>query len=73
MTKNVGTMDRILRGVAALGLATGAVLAPWPTWIRVVGFGVNALYLAYTAVGGTCFGYRLLGRSTCALESREPG
>jgi hypothetical protein len=70
MTKNVGTMDRVLRGIAAAGLAAGAVLAPWPVWVRVVAFGVNALYLAYTALGGTCVGYRLLGHSTCAVENR---
>lgn len=70
MTRNVGTLDRIVRGIAAAGLATGAILAPVPWWIRVVVFGANAAYLSFTALGGTCLGYRLIGRSTCSVEAK---
>jgi hypothetical protein len=70
MKKNVGNGDRIARVVAAVGLGVCAVVAPLPLWIRVAGFALNAAYLAFTALSGTCLGYRLLGRSTCPAESR---
>lgn len=70
MTKNVGPGDRIARGLAAAGLGLCAIWAPLPFWLRIAGLGFNALYLGYTALSGTCVGYRLMGRSTCPVEQR---
>jgi hypothetical protein len=68
MTRNVGNWDRIARGVLALGLGVCLLIANVPLWVRVVGLGASAVYLAFTALSGTCFCYRLLGKSTCSTE-----
>jgi hypothetical protein len=65
MMKNVGTLDRTLRTLAALAASLAAFLAPLPALPRAIGFGTFALYMAVTALSGTCLGYRLIGRSTC--------
>jgi len=70
MTKNVGPGDRVARGLGAAGLGLCAMLAPLPFWVRVLGLGLNAIYLGYTALSGTCLGYRLMGRSTCPVAQR---
>lgn len=65
MKRNVGTWDRVLRGMAALGLAACAGLAPLPLAVRIPVFSMLAIYMGFTALRGTCFGYLLMGRSTC--------
>jgi len=69
MTKNVGHWDRGLRAVATVALGTCAVMAPLPLPIRIVGFALAATYLLFTALAGTCFGYMLMGRSTCTINT----
>jgi len=70
--KNVGTMDRLGRaGAAALLLACSA-LAPLPFWARMGLMAAPGLYLLATALFGTCLGYRLMGRSTCAPRRGAP-
>jgi hypothetical protein len=69
MTKNVGRWDRIARAVGAVGLGVGALSAPLPAWVLLL-FGANAVYLLLTSVCGTCAGYGLLRKSTCAIEGR---
>jgi hypothetical protein len=64
MTRNLAQWDRALRVVAALAMVAAAGVAPVAPWARVL-LGVNALYLAFTSLSGTCLGYRLLGASTC--------
>lgn len=58
MTKNVGLTDRVARGFAAARLGLCAIFAPLPFWVRVAGLGLNTLHLGYTALSGTCLGYR---------------
>ena len=70
MTRNVGTMDRVARGVGGLGLLTCAFMAPLAAEVRLPLFGAMAAYLAYTALAGSCLGYRMMGRSTCPAEQR---
>jgi len=65
MKRNVGSWDRVLRGMMALGLAVGAGLAPLPAAVRIPVFSMVAIYMGFTALRGTCFGYLLMGRSTC--------
>jgi hypothetical protein len=65
MKKNLGNADRIMRVVGACAAVSCAVLAPYPLAARVGAFGATAVYLLFTALSGTCLGYRLIGRSTC--------
>lgn len=65
MTRNVGTLDRWSRAIGALALLACAALAPLPLLVRAAGIAPLALYLAFTAVSGTCFGYARMGRSSC--------
>ena len=60
MSKNVGTIDRVLRIVAGLvliGLAVGGIIGWWG-WIGVVPIA--------TALIGWCPAYTLLGIKTCS-------
>ena len=68
MKQNLGTMDRVIRAVAAVGLAGGAVAAPLPWAVRLAGLGLGAVYLLFTVLAGSCVGYRLIGISTCPNE-----
>jgi hypothetical protein len=33
--------------------------------VRLAAFSLPAVYLLFTAVAGSCLGYRLMGKSTC--------
>jgi len=69
MRKNVGAVDRGLRVLAGAGSLLCSAVAPLPLAVRLPAFGAMGLYLLYSALSGTCFGYALLGRSSCRLES----
>ena len=71
MRKNLGTVDRMLRLVAAVPLAACALLAPLIAPVRLIAFGVPAGYMLMTALAGTCVGYALMGRSTCPVAAKE--
>ena len=71
MTKNEGTLDRVIRGGIALtalgtGLAVGGVFNP----VGVVLFGVAGV-AGWTAVSGYCPLYSVLGISTCPLPQQN--
>lgn len=68
MKRNVGNWDRIVRGLGALAMLTCSVMAPLPLLVRVIVFGAGGAYMLFTALAGTCLGYRIMGRSTCPLE-----
>ena len=59
MTKNVGTVDRVIRIIAGLGLIALAVTGP-----KVVWGWIGILPLA-TALVSWCPAYSLLGVKTC--------
>jgi hypothetical protein len=67
MVKNVGTIDRVARLLAAcflffLAVAPGVVLSADPSvdhWITIL-FYVAGAYLLITAILGTCLIYRML-------------
>jgi hypothetical protein len=65
MTKNMGNWDRALRGIAATALFTCSVMAPLALAVRAIAFGGMGAYVAFTALVGTCLGYRIMGKSTC--------
>ena len=69
MKRNVGSLDRVARGLGAIGMFVAALMAPWELWLRI-GLGATGAYVLLTAFAGTCVGYRLMGLSTCPLESR---
>ncbi|NMG02151.1 YgaP family membrane protein [Azoarcus taiwanensis] len=62
MTKNVGSIDKIIRIVAGLVLIALAILgigAPW-TWIGIVPLA--------TGLMGWCPAYTLIGANTCPTK-----
>ncbi|MEK0081912.1 DUF2892 domain-containing protein [Benzoatithermus flavus] len=64
MTRNVGTIDRVVRIVAGLVLLALALFGgQWWGWLGVVPL--------VTALAGFCPAYRLLGLSTCPLAPRK--
>lgn len=68
MTRNVGSLDRLARAAAAVGFFAAAAIAPLSPALR---FGVLlplGLYVSFTALAGTCLGYRLMGKSTCSIR-----
>ena len=70
MTKNEGTIDRMIRGgiaVTALGtgLAVGGVFNP----VGIALFGVAGI-AGLTAISGYCPLYSVLGVSTCPLPEQ---
>jgi hypothetical protein len=67
MTKNLASWDRVARGVAAMLMATCAVMAPLPLSVRVGALALPAIYMVLTALRGTCLGYRMMGLSTCPV------
>lgn len=69
MKTNVGTWDRVARAVAAALMVAAAALAPLPLAVRIAALGLPAIYMAFTALTGTCLGYRMMGRSTCPVST----
>ncbi|MBI1207104.1 MAG: DUF2892 domain-containing protein [Azospirillum sp.] len=69
MTRNIGTVDRLLRIAAGLGLLS---LLYWlegdVRWVGLVG-----VVPLVTAAVSWCPAYRLLGIRTCALGSPAQG
>lgn len=68
MTKNLGTLHRGLRVLAAALAGACAVFGPWAPAVRYGVFGAMAGYLLWTALVGSCIGLRLLGKATCATR-----
>lgn len=72
MSRNVGNPDRLLRALAILPLAACSVMAPLSLPLRLVAFGFPALYMLFSVLSGTCFGYHLMGKSTCPAPKTQP-
>jgi Inner membrane protein YgaP-like, transmembrane domain len=66
--RNVGTLDRVVRAVAAAAAIGCAIAAPLPLSVRVLGFGGTGVYLAATALWRRCLCYSVVGRSTCGID-----
>lgn len=69
MTKNEGTVDRIVRGVAGVVGIGVAVALGGAWWI----LGAVGAVLVVTAVTGFCGLYTLLGVSTCPVKQTKQG
>ncbi len=67
MNHNVGSLDRTIRGIAGIAMASSAFVLPLPFPALGVALGAMGGYLVLTALFGRCLGYRMMGRSTCAL------
>lgn len=67
MKQNVGSLDRVLRGLGSLAMIAAGIALAAPEVTRLA-FGLSGVYLAFTALAGSCLGYRLMGRSTCKPE-----
>lgn len=72
MTNNVGTVDRTVRLILAVGLIAWAMgylpmTGELPSW-SWVGLVVGAI-LGLTALLGTCPAYSILGVNTCAKRT----
>ena len=69
MNKNVGSKDRIVRTVLAIGLAVLVYVGVVEGTAGIV-VGVVAAYLLITALLGSCLFYKLAGVDTC-VEAQE--
>lgn len=67
MTRNIGTVDRIVRLVAGLAILSLVFVGPRTLW------GLFGLVPLLTAVAGWCPPYAMLGISTCRSSSATRG
>jgi Protein of unknown function (DUF2892) len=72
MKQNEGTMDRALRGAAAV-VAVVVSIAVGPGSVAGIILLAVAAVMGVTALSGFCPVYRLLGVSTCPLPSASAG
>ncbi|MBI5318410.1 DUF2892 domain-containing protein [Bradyrhizobium sp.] len=66
MTKNVGTIDRVIRAVVGLAILSLVFAGPKSLW------GLLGLIPLITALVGWCPPYALLGFNTCKAAAK-PG
>lgn len=66
-TKNLATWDRAARAIGGGIMAACTALAPLPLGARLAIFGAMAGYLWFSALAGTCLGYRVMGMATCPV------
>jgi hypothetical protein len=67
MTKNVGTLDRVVRVIVGLALLSLLfVLEGGARW-----FGLIGLVPLATALAGSCPAYSLFGIRTCRLKGQD--
>lgn len=65
MSRNVGTVDRVIRVVVGLILISLVFWGPQTNW------GWIGLIPLVTGLVGSCPAYKLLGLSTCPLEEKK--
>jgi hypothetical protein len=71
MKQNLGSTDRWLRTLGGTAMLVCSVEAPLPLLLRVTALGGLGVYFLFTAVAGSCLGYKLLGKSSCPVETRS--
>lgn len=67
MTRNVGSLDRVIRAIVGLGILSLIFVGPQTLW------GLLGLIPLGTAVLGWCPPYRLLGINTCGAKAPKSG
>jgi hypothetical protein len=72
MTKNLAGWDRGLRALAGVALLVAGLLVPASLMVRALALAAPGGYLLVSALWGSCLGYRLMGKSTCASAPRPP-
>ncbi len=65
MTRNVGTVDRVIRVLVGLVLISLVFWGPQTNW------GWIGLIPLVTGLVGSCPAYKLFGLSTCPLEQKK--
>jgi predicted lysophospholipase L1 biosynthesis ABC-type transport system permease subunit len=70
MTRNMGTWDRLVRGLVVAPLAVIASVAVGIGSVLGIILLVVAAIMVATALVGSCPLYRLIGLSTCPVSSR---
>jgi hypothetical protein len=70
MTVNESGIDRVIRGVVALGAAGGAFAVGITSGLGIA-LAVVAVIAGVTAAIGFCPLYRIFGISTCAVPSKD--
>ena len=65
--KNVGTVDRTIRGIVGVVLLALALTSLAGVWAWVAG--IVGVVMLGTAALGTCPPYALLGINTCKMKS----
>jgi hypothetical protein len=68
MTRNEGTLDRVIRLVAAVAAGAGAVAVGLGSVLGIV-LAVVAVVMLVTAAVGFCPLYRVVGLSTCPVST----
>jgi hypothetical protein len=68
MTTNVGTVDRVARGLVGIVALLGAFVLGWFSGWMVWAAAVVAVILLVTASVGTCPLYSLIGVNTCKIR-----
>lgn len=66
MTKNIGTVDRVLRFVIGLALLAVALFVMTSVFLKVVVI-LFAVFCFYEALASWCLFYQLIGRNTCPI------
>lgn len=69
MKKNIGTLDRVLRFILAIIVASGIFFVDSIT--SQVILAVVSLFILFQALAGWCFLYSLLGISTCPVDLKK--
>ncbi len=70
MKKNMGTLDRVIRTLAAIGILWLYYLGLISGLAAIILFVIAAIFIV-TSIAGTCPLYSLLGVSTCATRTRK--
>jgi len=63
MSRNEGTVDRVLRVIAGLALLSLVFVGPQTMW------GLVGIIPLITGLAGTCPIYSILGINTCSLKN----
>ncbi len=70
LNPNLGNADRTIRAITAIAMLIASFATPVPL-VAEVGLALTSLYMIGTSLVGTCFGYKLIGVSTCPIKQQR--